>query len=155
LKRYKVRKTQLEGLPRFPVQYQKSRIMVPYPKSPREGKCDACGRSIKRKQISTTHLHHWRYAYKVATVKKSPLLALDNCSELCYSCHRIADALSNGVLFLQQENMWMVIKTALLMPGERTDPKKESKKEKMDWFAKMWLKERKKDRKKVRLTEYI
>ena len=65
---------------------------------PRKGICDACKKSIARGEIKTTHLHHWWYAYIPKTVKANPILVLDNTSELCYYCHKLADSI-RGLLY--------------------------------------------------------
>jgi len=77
----------MNELPKWPVGYgKKKRIMVPYPENPREGICDSCRRSVHRNDIKTTQLHHWKYAYKDRSLRKNPLLVLENLSEFCYSC---------------------------------------------------------------------
>jgi len=68
-------------------------IIVVLPFNPRRGVCEACGKSRERGEIKSTAIHHWYYAYKAKTVKENPILALENTSELCYSCHRKADAI--------------------------------------------------------------
>lgn len=147
MKKLKINKNKAEDWPKFPVGYGKGVvIMVPYPMNPREGRCDACGRSVQRGDIKTTHLHHWIYAYKHNTVKKDPFKVLENLSEVCYTCHKVADALRN-LLFLKKEKLWMVVKAALLMPDEL--------KRKLDWLTRAWLNARKTDKKRTKLNHYL
>lgn len=156
MKKYRLKASELKTLPRWPVGYGKNvTVMVPYPENPREGKCDACNRSIRKGEINTTQLHHWIYAYRHVTIKKNPLLVLENLSELCYTCHKLADALRELVGRLKKDKMWMVIKVAGLMPdkkqGERVG---KSMKEKLEWLCKAWLEKRKKS-KKGTLNEFV
>lgn len=102
-------------LPLWAVLYHKTTIMVPYPVNPRKGVCVACKRTIKAGQIKTTQLHHHKYAYTTAKVKKNPILALENTSEYCYACHQIADAL-RAITFLKDQNLWRVSKVAMSLP---------------------------------------
>jgi len=74
------------------IQYQTVTVTVVTDKPVRKGECEACRRKIGE-GIRTTQLHHYKYVYKPATVKKNPILALENTLELCYGCHPIADAL--------------------------------------------------------------
>jgi len=53
----------------------------------RKGVCVCCGRQ------GYTQLHHFKYAYPVAEVRKNPELALKNTLELCFRCHKVADAI--------------------------------------------------------------
>jgi predicted metal-dependent hydrolase len=56
----------------------------------RKGICECCGDKESR-----TNLHHWKYKYKVKEVRKNPLLALENTTELCFpKCHDVANALN-------------------------------------------------------------
>lgn len=71
------------------VSYYHHRVLLD---APRIGKCQACEKEIG-KSITKTNRHHWKYAYAWKTVKENPSLALENSCELCYRCHRIADAL--------------------------------------------------------------
>ena len=151
MRKLKVNKTKLDEYPKWPVTYQNTKIMVPYPANPREGKCDSCGRSVARGDIKTTQLHHWLYAYKAPTVKKNPLFALDNASELCYSCHQLADALRT-LFTIRDERLGHLVMVGLLMPNMRKKTRK-SMKDKMDWFARAWLSARKKDI-KSRIDQY-
>ena len=145
MKKYKINKNKKKELPKFPVGYGSLVVMLPYPVNPREGKCDACSRDIRNGTINRTALHHWIYAYKHKTVKKDPFLVLDNCSELCWGCHKNADALRTA-LTMKKENLWMLVKTALLMP--------QPLKEKLDYFCRQYLEARKGD-KKAKLEEYF
>jgi hypothetical protein len=90
-------------------------VTVYLDEDPRKGVCEACGRSVKRGEIKNTALHHFCYKYKPETVKKNPKLALENTVELCFSCHRIADALRN---LFSVKNDETILKVLLLMPPE-------------------------------------
>lgn len=68
-------------------------VTVDVDKPIRIGVCEACGRKIEDGQISVTALHHWFYKYRNETVKKKPILALENTSEYCFYGHLIADAI--------------------------------------------------------------
>lgn len=68
-------------------------VVVTLPFDPRKGVCQACKKSKKAGEIKSTHLHHWRYAYQPKTVKKNPLLAIENTGEYCFYCHQLADGL--------------------------------------------------------------
>ena len=70
---------------RYSVTYKT--VTVHFNKNPRTGICECCEKKFK------THLHHWKYVYKPKEVKKNPELALKNTSELCYSCHKLGNAL--------------------------------------------------------------
>lgn len=106
----------IEKLSKWAVQYQRTTIMVPYPRNPRTGICEVCGRSIKKKEIKTTQLHHWIYKYETETVKKNPLLALENTIEVCFRCHKIADWIRAATTETKPENYGWIIKTAKNMP---------------------------------------
>ena len=128
-----------EKLKKYGVMYRsrrgkKVRIMVPYPRNPRTGTCKVCGKSKEKGEIKTTQLHHWHYAYSVETVKKNPLLALDNTVEVCFGCHRIADWLRNSVITTRPENFYRVIDVAKSMPLWMQD--------RFTKLCKLWLKER-------------
>lgn len=148
MRRFRLKVSELKTLPKWPVNYGKRlTVMVPYPENPREGKCDACGRKIQDGAITTTQLHHWIYAYRHATIKKNPLLVLENCNEFCYPCHQLADALRALVGHLSPEKMWMVIKVAALMPDKKPgEPVGKSMKEKLDWVCRGWIEKRKNER---------
>ena len=50
-------------------------------------KCEVCGKEGK------IDFHHYKYAYKTSEVRKDPQLALENTIMLCYTHHKIADAM--------------------------------------------------------------
>lgn len=52
----------------------------------RPKKCEICGREGK------IDLHHFRYKYKTSEVRKDKQKALENTIWLCFSCHRLGDA---------------------------------------------------------------
>ena len=62
-------------------------IKLRFKKNPRKGRCECCGRRGR------TQIHHWVYLEPKEKVKKNPKLALKGTSELCPTCHRLADAL--------------------------------------------------------------
>lgn len=76
---------------KYAVAYQKTRIMVPYPRNPRRGICKVCKRRKGDGEIKRTQLHHTHYQYETKTVKANPLLALDNTIEACFPCHQVLD----------------------------------------------------------------
>lgn len=72
--------------------------IVTLPFDPRKGICMGCGKSKHKiingePEIKITALHHWKYAYSPETVKKNPILVLENTVEVCFACHKVADAL--------------------------------------------------------------
>lgn len=89
--------------------------VVYLPFDPRKGVCSACGKSKYvmgedgKPQIKATSLHHWIYAYKAETVRKNPILVIDNTSEFCFACHQIADGLRN-IMRLSPERVILVTK---------------------------------------------
>jgi hypothetical protein len=87
-------------------------IFLPF--DPRKGVCMACGKSREKGEIKTTSLHHWKYAYKADTIRKNPILILENTTELCFACHMIADSFRN-MLKLSDDRIMNVYKT---MPKE-------------------------------------
>lgn len=89
-------------------------IVVTLPFDPRKHKCDACGKSVERGEIKTTALHHWWYAFQPQTVKETPMLAIENTSELCFGCHQVADA----IRALLYANPTRVAQVAELLRGE-------------------------------------
>lgn len=100
----------------YVVIYQKTKIMVPYPRNPRKGICEGCGRK-RGEEIKTTQLHHWYYAYETKTVRINPLLALDNTSEFCFNpCHKAADAFRALTAEIRPENHETIIAVGKLMP---------------------------------------
>ena len=52
--------------------------------------CEACGKTADKYRMNT---HHWKYAHKTSEVRKNPNLATHNTSVLCFTCHRVGDAL--------------------------------------------------------------
>lgn len=52
--------------------------------------CPCCSITPKPRGMN---LHHWKYEFKTKEVRENPLLALKNTTWLCYSCHRVADAM--------------------------------------------------------------
>jgi hypothetical protein len=71
---------------------------ITLPFDPRKGICAACGKSRHKiingePEIKLTALHHWKYSHSPETVKKNPILILDNTVEVCFACHQVADGL--------------------------------------------------------------
>lgn len=123
-------------LNKYAITYRKTRILIPYPRPIRMGKCEGCGRKRGR-EIKTTQLHHWFYAYTTDTVRKNPLLALDNTNEFCFNpCHKAGDALRALTAEIKPENYDKIVAVAKLMPPWMQ--KRFSK------LCRMWLKEIKK-----------
>jgi len=106
----------VEKLQKWAIRYQQTTIMVPYPRNPRRGICQACGRSKEKGEIKTTQLHHWFYKYETETVKKNPLLALENSVELCFRCHKIADAFRAFITEIRPENQSWIVDVGKVMP---------------------------------------
>lgn len=99
----------------YNVRYKQTKI--PLNKNPRKGKCDGCGRSIRKEEIKTTQLHHWIYKYLTETVKANPQLALENTNEFCYyPCHRAADALRVLTVDITPTYYQTIVDVAKLMP---------------------------------------
>lgn len=124
-----------EKLKKYGVSYHKKRIQVPYPRNPRSGTCDnkRCRRR-RGKEIKTTQLHHHIYAFDLATVKKNPLLALENTNEFCFNpCHKAADALRALTAEIKPENYDKVIGVVELLPPWMQD--------RFTKLSKLWLKE--------------
>lgn len=80
------------------IYYQRTRISFLYPVPIRNGCCIACKRCKSKGEIKTTQKHHTVYAFKTETVKKNPLLALENTLELCFGCHPVADGFRDMLL---------------------------------------------------------
>lgn len=104
------------------VYYQRARVSFYYPIPIRAGCCIACKRCKSRGEIKTTQLHHTVYKYETKTVRKNPVLALENTLELCYGCHPMADGfrgllLSNPRGGLRSINR--IIQVAKLLPKEQ------------------------------------
>ncbi|MHA1852592.1 MAG: hypothetical protein ACTSUF_03685 [Candidatus Heimdallarchaeaceae archaeon] len=66
------------------IKYRRAIIKV---NAKRRKTCEICGRQGK------IDFHHTKYAYKTSEVRKNPQLALENTLQLCYPCHKIADAI--------------------------------------------------------------
>jgi hypothetical protein len=62
-------------------------VTVYFDKNPRTGICECCEKKFK------TQMHHWSYKYKPKEVKENKELALENTTELCYHCHKVANAI--------------------------------------------------------------
>jgi len=92
-------------------------IVVWLPEDPRKHVCEACGRSVLKCEIKTTALHHWKYAYRAETVRKNPMFALENTSEYCFPCHKIADGI-RALLDVNPERAVAVLET---LPVEKRD----------------------------------
>ena len=69
------------------IKYRNTNISIKSVKPIRDKICKACRRKGK------TDLHHFAYVYPTKLVKKNHILALENTIELCYRCHRIANAM--------------------------------------------------------------
>jgi 5-methylcytosine-specific restriction endonuclease McrA len=82
----------------FRLKYRRATFLVSGIKGDR---CQCCGLKPKKKGL---HFHHRVYAYSTAEVRKHPQLALENTMQLCYRCHKIADALR-----ITQENPAVVL----------------------------------------------
>ena len=66
------------------IRYRRARVTVEHEKT---NFCQACGAEGR------TEMHHYLYAYQTSRVREWPALALDNSIELCFNCHKIANAL--------------------------------------------------------------
>lgn len=75
---------------KFRVRYRRARVTV---EGTRPNKCAAC--PVREDGLGRVELHHWKYAYSTAEVRKNPQLALENTIPLCYLCHRVADHIKN------------------------------------------------------------
>jgi hypothetical protein len=71
------------------IRYRKKTIKLDIPMPIRDHICKCCGRQGK------TDLHHWVYAYPTKQVQKTKMLALENTTELCFVCHRLANCISH------------------------------------------------------------
>lgn len=129
---------------KYPVTYEKTTIMVPLSEPPRDGLCDGCKRTVKD-GIKVTQIHHFKYQYRLPLVKEKPELAMKNTAELCYSCHRIGDAL-RVMLWNKEENIHKIVDVAQLMP--------EDMKLKLDILSELWLSARK-NKVKQKLSDYV
>jgi hypothetical protein len=52
--------------------------------------CDCC---MHRPNPKGLHMHHWKYGFTAQEIAKNPELSKKNTSPLCYSCHRVANAM--------------------------------------------------------------
>ena len=91
----------------------KIRVKIPFPI--RKGVCQVCGKSIAKGEIKTTQMHHFKYKYRIATVKANPLLALENTIEVCYGCHQILDGL-RAILRMSPQR---VVQAILHLPDDQ------------------------------------
>jgi len=102
----------------YTVRYKQTPIRIP--KNPRTGVCQGCGRSVKKKEIKRTHIHHWRYDYLPETVKANPMYVLNNTNEFCFRpCHRAADALRMLTYDITPTHYPTIVKVAKLMPRKQ------------------------------------
>jgi len=99
------------------LKYRKLTVVVDVDYPIRRGKCAVCDREVG-KELKTTHLHHWKYAYGNKRVKQNPLLALENTIELCYPDHTRADAMIQLIRFKDGENIARILE---LMPPYQRD----------------------------------
>lgn len=95
---------------KYSITYQKTRIMVPYPRPIRLGVCSSCKRDKAKHEIKVTQMHHTIYEFLTKTVKKNPLLALKNAIEFCFPCHGIADGFRAILDKTSLDRMMMVVK---------------------------------------------
>jgi len=135
----------VQKIKKYAVVYEKETIMVPLLEPPRKGICEACKRKVSSTGIKTTQIHHFKYAYRLPLVREKPELALHHTKELCYSCHKIGDALRE-LLHNKEENISKVVDVAILMP--------EDMKLKMDKLAELWL-ARRQDKVKQKMSDYL
>ena len=94
--------------------YQGHKVTVYTDEPIRIGECQACHKKVGE-GIKFTQLHHYRYAYRWETVKKNPVLALAYTIELCFYCHRIADAVR---MINQVKNTWRTYDVLSVLPSE-------------------------------------
>lgn len=114
--------------------YHKTKICFSYPVPIRSGCCNACKQCKSKNEIKQTALHHAKYAYQTETVKKNPVLALDNTMELCFFCHQIADGF-RGILVTSsggRKSVNRILQVAKLLPKDH--------KEYLTEFCRKWLK---------------
>lgn len=62
MRKIKINKNKVKDYPTFTVGYGRENFAIKYPVNPREGVCDACGKSIAEHQITVTQLHHWCFS---------------------------------------------------------------------------------------------
>jgi len=70
---------------RWYVSYKRVRAKIKW--NPRRHVCECCGAK------GWTSLHHWKYAYSSAEVRKDNTLAVHYTTELCFPCHELANAM--------------------------------------------------------------
>ncbi len=66
------------------IRYRRASIDVPFERSK---VCEICNKPFKKIDV-----HHWLYAYKTGEVRDKPELVLDHTIQVCFHCHRVADA---------------------------------------------------------------
>jgi hypothetical protein len=81
-------------------------VIVILPADPRKHRCECCGKKVGE-EIKITALHHNWYAYQPETVRKNPILVLDNTIEVCYGCHQVADAI-RALLYANPKRVAMI-----------------------------------------------
>ena len=104
------------------IYYQRVRVSFYYPIPIRKGCCVACKRCKSKGEIKTTQLHHTVYKYETKTVRKNPVLALENSLELCFGCHRPADGLRDLLLSNPRgglRSINRIIQVVKLLPHEQ------------------------------------
>jgi len=117
-----------ETLLKYLIDYQGKKVWVELDSPPKRGVCQACSRKVGN-GIKITQTHHFVYAYSKKRVVKEPELALENTVELCWSDHRLGNALMN-LLSVKLENVGSIVKVAALMPQPMLL--------KMDRLCKLW-----------------
>ncbi len=103
------------------ITYEKVKITVDYPVPIRKGQCDGCGKKAGV-EIKNTQKHHTVYKFTVATVKKNPILALENTIELGFCCHPIADGFRDFLLANPRgalRRLEHILNVAKLLPEEQ------------------------------------
>ena len=104
----------------YKIRYAGSRgkgVVVTLPADPRKHKCACCGKVVGV-EIKVTALHHWWYAYQPETVRKNPILVLDNTIEVCFGCHQVADAI-RALLYASPSRVALVANCLKGEPRER------------------------------------
>lgn len=69
----------------YTLNYRGTRLKLSF--NPRKGVCMCCNHK------GLTNRHHWQYKYSRKQVMENNLLALNYTTELCFTCHQIANAL--------------------------------------------------------------
>jgi len=106
------------------IYYQRTRFSFIFPVPIRTGCCVACKRCKSKGEIKVTQMHHTKYAFETKTVKKNPLLALENTLELCFGCHPVADGLRDILLSNPRgglRSINRIIQVVKLLPEEQQD----------------------------------